>query len=108
LTNATVTGNSGDGVIAGDDRFVVVIKTTVSGDKGVKVEFAPGEVFAGDFNLFGHRSLINARAFDHFTPEPTDITANSNGNRPTRFRVILKTVLANNGGPTRTHGGAFV
>jgi hypothetical protein len=58
---------------------------------------------AANFNLFGHRGLTNAQAFEYFTPGPTDTTATSNGNDPTALADILDTTLANNGGPTRTH-----
>ncbi|HEX2244259.1 MAG TPA: choice-of-anchor Q domain-containing protein [Gammaproteobacteria bacterium] len=58
---------------------------------------------ADRYNLFGHSGETNAQAFARFSPGPTDITATSNGNRPTALANILNPTLANNGGPTRTH-----
>jgi Ca2+-binding RTX toxin-like protein len=60
-------------------------------------------VTAANFNVFGQNGLTNAQAFVNFTPGATDITATSDGNRPTALTGILNTTLANNGGLTRTH-----
>jgi hypothetical protein len=37
------------------------------------------------------------RPFANFTPGPTDITASSNGNRPTTLVKVLNPMRANNG-----------
>jgi hypothetical protein len=60
-------------------------------------------ITATNFNLFGHKEVTNAQAFENFERGPTDITATSNGTDPTLLSDILNTTLANNGGPTRTH-----
>jgi hypothetical protein len=81
-------------------------RTLISGNtaaSGAEIYNQSNLVTAGNFNLFGHSGLTNAQAFENFTPGVTDITATSNGNRPTALTGILNTTLANNGGPTRTH-----
>jgi len=58
---------------------------------------------ADDFNLVGHSGLSNAQAFSGFTPGATDLTATSDGAAPKALGAILDTILADNGGPTKTH-----
>ncbi len=64
---------------------------------------AAGGFNEDDFNLFGHSGLTNSQAFENFTPGPTDITATSDGTTPTALASILRPVLGNHGGPTKTH-----
>ncbi|MCW5200797.1 hypothetical protein VU07_03160, partial [Desulfobulbus sp. F4] len=52
---------------------------------------------ADNYNLFGHNGETNAHAFDGFTPGTKDITATSDGTKPTALDTILSP-LANNGG----------
>jgi hypothetical protein len=106
LTNTTVTGNGFGGVFVHFDGFVTLTRTMISGNTapgGAEVFNDGGSITAVSFNLFGYRGLTNGQAFENFTPGPTDITATSNGNDPTRLDRILNPSLANNGGPTRTH-----
>jgi hypothetical protein len=107
LTNTTVTGNRYGGVHLYEGGTVTLAGAVISGNTGhaggAEVFNDGGSVTAASFNVFGHRGLSNAQAFENFRPGPTDITATSNGNRPTALRRILNTTLANNGGPTRTH-----
>jgi hypothetical protein len=111
LTNCTVTGNSasqGGGIFLNSARATLFMdRTLVAGNlasAGREVFNAANATITGaNFNLFGHSGLTNAQAFVNFTPGGTDITATSNGNRPTRLGRILNTTLANNGGPTKTH-----
>jgi cysteine-rich repeat protein len=62
-----------------------------------------GYVTADNFNLFGHSGITTADAIYGFTPGLTDITATSDGTMPTALTDILDSVLAPNGGPTKTH-----
>jgi hypothetical protein len=80
-------------------------QTLISGNSASEASEVSGSsrTTAANFNLFGHRGLTNAQAFEYFTPGPTDTTATSNGNDPTALANILSTTLANSGGPTRTH-----
>lgn len=55
------------------------------------------------FNLFGHSGLTTAQALVGITRGPRDITATSDGSRPTALTGILDTTLTANGGPTQTH-----
>jgi hypothetical protein len=108
LTHSTITGNSaasGGGLYNGDRTFLK--RTIVSGNSAAVGDeisnYENGTVNAADFNVFGHKGLTNAQAFENFTRGATDINATSNGNKPTTLAKILNTSLANNGGPTRTH-----
>ncbi len=115
LTNSTITRNrSGDrgGGVHNRGVYTVgrvtVTNSIISGNTargaGLELYNELGEVVtAANFNLFGHSGLTSARAFRNFTPGATDITATSNGNRPTKLSNILNTTLADNGGPTKTH-----
>jgi hypothetical protein len=107
VINSTISGNTanrGGGI--SNSCNIRLARTLVSGNAaqfGAEVSAGLGLFAAGNFNLFGHSGLTNAQAFDDFIPGATDITATSNGNRPTALAGILNTTLAHNGGPTRTH-----
>jgi hypothetical protein len=109
ITNSTITRNLSGGRGGGvyNERPLDLNRTLISGNtaSGAGSELYNsnyGSVSAANFNLFGHSGLTNARAFRNFTPGATDITATSNGNRPTALSAVLNTNLANNGGPTDT------
>ncbi|CAK8711733.1 MAG: hypothetical protein CDV28_11545 [Candidatus Electronema aureum] len=63
-----------------------------------------GTVTADGHNLFGHSGETSAQAFSsyNFTPGSSDITATSDGTKPTALAAILSP-LADNGGATKTH-----
>lgn len=114
LTNSTISDNStahdssyGGGVF--NRGTLSLTRTLVSGNtapnRGREI-FNQGVVSASGFNLFGHGGLTINEAFDSSFGFPlvgSDITATSDGADPTPLDWILKTGLANNGGPTRTH-----
>jgi hypothetical protein len=106
ITNSTISGNSGGGVRIFESREFILARTLISGNvasQGREVNNYNGTIIAGNFNLFGHRGITNAQAFENFTPGATDITSTSDGNTPKTLSAILNTNLAKNGGPTRTH-----
>ena len=117
LVNSTLHDNTASNVGGGisNDRqgSVELIHSLVSGNSapsGAEVYDDPDShsVTAGRFNLFGHRGLSSAQAFENFTPGVTDTAATSCGLpymycAPTPLRDIIVTTLADNGGRTRTH-----
>jgi hypothetical protein len=113
ITNSTISGNSAQngGGVFNSNFDLYLNRTLISGNtapSGSEVYNYSGIYFtahieAANFNLFGHSGLTNAQAFRNFTRGVTDISATSNGNRPTALGAILNTTLANNGGPTQTH-----
>lgn len=87
---------------------VVLSRTLISGNSaffGADIfQVDGGVVTANNFNLFGHSTLTKAHALSGFILSgPNDITATSDGIRPTALRSILDLALANNGGRTQTH-----
>ena len=120
LNNSTLTGNSaaraGGGIYnSSSSGGMTLSRSIISGNKAPNCAeidnyskngtTAPYTVDA--FNLIGHRSLTNAKAFGCtdavFTPGASDLIATSDGSRPTPLSRILNTTLADNGGPTLTH-----
>lgn len=128
LNNSTVSGNGGAGVATGRGS-ITLNNSTVSGNAvGVSVYESGvtmhGSVVSGNstyeidegtvpsswhlsFNVLGHSGKTNAEAFNigysgNFEPASTDVTATSDGTRPTALADILSP-LADNGGPTQTH-----
>jgi hypothetical protein len=119
LTNSTVSSNStdassinaydayahGGGIFnLGLDSTVTLSNSLVSGnsaDKGNEVynEYS-GDIYANNYNLFGHSGESNTDAFFGFTPVGTDVDAT--GYDGSALENIL-TPLADNGGPTWTH-----
>jgi hypothetical protein len=83
LQNSLLSGNSAD---AGSEIF--------NGDTGT--------LQADAHNLFGHDGLTTAEALSGFTSNRTDLTATSDGTRPTPLNAILGPLL-DNGGATFTH-----
>ncbi len=118
LTNSTVSGNSagyGDGggirnVSSYGTGSLTLTHSLISGNAAPSgAEIAAINIFGPiippitDLSLFGHSGLSNTQAFVKFTPGVTDITATSDGTKPTALAAILNPTLANNGGPTATH-----
>jgi len=110
LTNGTVSGNTAG--TAGGGLFnygqATLTLSLVSGNTaptGAEIfrDSLGNLVTANNFNLFGHSGLTGAQAFSDFVPGPSDLTATSDGTRPTALTAILSPTLADNGGPTRTH-----
>lgn len=111
VTNSTISGNiasgNGGGVHSGDYGYVTLARALISGNTAISgrkiFNDETATVTAANFNVFGHSGLTKAQALVGVTPSGTDITATSNGNRPTALKRILNITLANNGGPTKTH-----
>jgi len=118
LNNSTVSGNSAGatyGAGGGIFTYYGTIKlnsSIVSGNtaaEGNEVADASllsnnkSVITADSFNLFGHSGETSLQAFaSRFTPGAGDMTATSDGIRPTVLSAILGP-LADNGGPTLTH-----
>jgi hypothetical protein len=111
LTNATVSGNSASywgGGINNDGGTLTLRSTIVSGNSASTVNELSnypsyGPITADSYNVFGHSGEGNANAFYNFTPGSSDVTATSDGTKPTVLSSIVNTTLADNGGPTQTH-----
>jgi hypothetical protein len=85
---------------------VTLRSTIVSGNSAVSIGnelyHESGTITVDSYNLFGHSGKSNAQAFFGFTPGVKDITATSDGTKPTGLDAILNP-LADNGGATQTH-----
>jgi hypothetical protein len=120
LTNSTIIGNSltgaqsaGGGVFSagrnGNVRSDVVLnRTLIAGNNAVIgdeiFQRDGGAVTANSSNLFGHSGVTTANALSGFIlTGASDITATSDGARPTALASILYLNLTNNGGRTLTH-----
>jgi hypothetical protein len=124
LNNSTVSGNGGKGISSGFGSIALKNSTVsgnavgiyaykssvfmqsslVSGNSGFDIENNASSWLEGcGFNVLGHSGKTNAQAFSGmFAPASTDVTATSDGTRPTALAAILSP-LADNGGPTQTH-----
>ncbi|WP_417911850.1 choice-of-anchor Q domain-containing protein [Candidatus Electronema sp. TJ] len=124
LNNSTVSGNGGKGISSGFGSIILKNSTVsgnavgiyaykssvfmqsslVSGNSGFDIENnASSWLEGGGFNVLGHSGKTNAEAFSStFAPNSTDVTATSDGSRPTALAGILSP-LADNGGLTQTH-----
>lgn len=80
-------------------------RSIVSGNADIDVSVLSGGYVTSytTHNLFGDRSKTTAEALNGIRPDPSDITATSDGTQPAERDGILDTVLRNNGGPTKTH-----
>jgi Ca2+-binding RTX toxin-like protein len=119
LVSSTVSGNKaafGGGVdisTGGHDLsrvYTTLSRTLIAGNTGVVLPTGGGfvEISGGftsyDYNVLGHSGFTTSQAFRNvLTLKPHDITATSNGIKPTALNAILDTTLKNNGGPTLTH-----
>jgi uncharacterized repeat protein (TIGR01451 family) len=115
VTDSTIFGNSVPRIGGGVFNYgtLTLSRTLISGNtslqnQGMEVgSYSP--ISINGFNLFGHSGLVNTGlALFNVTPGPTDIIATPicpTGPNcvPTALTAILDTILANNGGPTRTH-----
>jgi Ca2+-binding RTX toxin-like protein len=109
LTNSTVSGNSasasGGGLFNRFGSTLTLTHSLLSGNtaySGAEV-YTVAAVTANNFNLFGHSGLTTAEALVGFSPGASDFTATSDSTTPKALGAILNTILANNGGPTKTH-----
>jgi hypothetical protein len=98
----TGTGRLGDGIYMSDGGTVILRSSVVSGNFGREVFALEGTVIADSYNVFGHSGKSNANAFLGFTPGAKDVTATSDGTKPTALDAILSP-LADNGGTTMTY-----
>ncbi len=118
LNNSTLTGNSTSVGVGGGIAFysgtMDLNKSIISGNsapsQGEIFRYAnEGTIYVNNHNVFGHSGETNGDAFSgFFMPGATDINATSDGNGssidiPTALANILNPILANNGGPTKTH-----
>lgn len=107
VQNSTLSGNTAQ-TGGGLENFgtATLQNSLLSGNSAA----AGSEIFNGDtgtlqadaHNLFGHDGLTTAEALSGFTSGLTDLTATSDGTRPTPLNAILGPLL-DNGGPTFTH-----
>jgi len=115
LTNSTVTGNVsvGDGgaIFASGAQQVSMRNSLITGNSagsfslGNELYLFSNRIVTLRNNLLGDSSQTSAVAFYGSPQPPSTINtiATSNGNTPTPLASILAP-LANNGGPTQTHG----
>jgi hypothetical protein len=107
VTNSTISGNSanGDGggfyIIANEVKLTNTIVAGNSASKGSEITVNEGSISVNANDLLGSAALTDAQAFVGFTPGASDITATSDGTRPTPLGNILGT-LGNYGGLTQT------
>jgi len=114
LTSSTVSRNSaasfysyfssdgGGGGIRNHADGIILRSSIISGNTASSGNEIMGAVTAACYNLFGHDGESSSQAFSGFTPGSSDVTATSDGTKPTALAAILSP-LANNGGPTQTH-----
>lgn len=117
LINATISDNTaaeGGGILHSLGTLNLV-NTVVSGNHTTSIS-GPGKEIRRDAgatggtpvagnqynNLLGDSSITTAQALSGFTTTVSDITATSDGSKPTSLNMILRP-LAKNGGPTKTH-----
>lgn len=81
---------------------VILRSSIVSGNIGRELATWEGTIIADSYNVLGHSGESNTEAFYNFTPGSNDLTATSDGIKPTALTAILSP-LADNGGPTLTH-----
>ena len=133
LTNSTVSANSGSGIVARGGTVTLLNSTLsdnssfyngggISATTGASVTLlnsmvsgnsAPNtgsEIFAQsdspltlNNSLVGHSGVTLNEALSGYLPNSTNIVATMDGNAPTPLADILSP-LADNGGPTQTHG----
>jgi hypothetical protein len=117
LNNSTVSENRSTGICMaagyeGVGRAVggifnsgtITLKSSiVSGNIGQEItSLDSGIIIADSWNVFGHSDESNEWAFSGFTPGSKDITATSDGTKPTALASILSP-LAANGGASMIH-----
>lgn len=122
LKSTTISGNSavyyGAGIMSDggwtvrnqiDLRDSIISGNTGQGGQEICVyNLLNTDVYADNFNLFGHSGETSEQAFESadmtcegFTPGASDLTATSDGTVPTALAALIKP-LADNGGPTKT------
>ena len=101
IINSTITGNSAasGGGIADASNAITMERNLVAGNDAT----AEGKEITGSmhkainrYNLWGHDGETNEEAFSFFPPDPTDITATSDGSHPTALVNIIDRNLAFN------------
>jgi len=109
LLNSTITGNQatlfGGGVEVASYSIVSLSNTIIAGNSAPSrydIFVSPDSYLVNNgFNLIGDSSLTNDQSFS-IALNPNDITATSDGSKPTALSSIIE-ALADNGGPTATH-----
>jgi len=111
LINSTVSNNSANSQAGGIAVFgfssFSLVNSIIAGNRAplsaeVLDILNSTTITADANNLFGDNANNNFQAFTGFTPGSRDISATSDGSRPTAIGSILGE-LANNGGTTQTH-----
>ena len=111
LLNSTLSDNSsfynGGGISATTRASVTLLNSMVSGNSAPNTG---SEIFAQsdspltlNNSLVGHSGVTLNEALSGYLPNSTNIVATMDGNAPTPLADILSP-LADNGGPTQTHG----
>lgn len=120
LTNVTIAGNSATGTncvsggglyvsAAGGASQVVLQNTIISGNTATSLgkelfrESNAVLLTVNDNNLIGHSGETSAEAILYAPPGASDITATSNGTKPTALTAIFRDVV--NGVPTLSYNG---
>ncbi len=117
LNNSTISGNGtaglcmsagyeglGSSSIGGifNSGTITLKNSIVSGNLGHEIASDNGIITADSWNVFGHNNESNENAFYGFTPGGKDVTATSDGTKPTALANIFSP-LAANGGATLTY-----
>ncbi|MCW5201014.1 thrombospondin type 3 repeat-containing protein [Desulfobulbus sp. F4] len=112
LNSSTVSGNrvtmmcgsggegSGNAASSGagirNSGTITLQNSIVSGNRfGELASLDSGIIIADSYNVFGHGDESNVNAFYGFTPGSKDITATSDGTKPTALASILSPLAAN-------------
>jgi hypothetical protein len=111
VISSTISDNSaslGGGIYYSGTGTIMLTSSIVSGNSAsIGNELyrynGNGTTITDSYNLFGHSGETSAQAFFDFTPGAKDVTATSDGTKPTALVAILNPTLADNSGPTQTH-----
>lgn len=108
VSNVTIFGNhaKNGGGIYNNGGSIHLSHTLITGNRADvlsnEIVVSQGSV-SGSHNLIGYNDETNRQAFSGFVPDISDITATSDGTRPSPIASILNSTLAANSGLTPTH-----
>ncbi|WP_417909515.1 choice-of-anchor Q domain-containing protein [Candidatus Electronema sp. PJ] len=88
-------GSGGGGIYVSGGGIAILRSSIVSGNFGREILIWEGTIIADSHNVFGHSDKSNEDAFYGFTPGSKDITATSDGTKPTALASILSPLAAN-------------
>lgn len=92
----------GVGIYVSGGGTAILRSSVITGNFRGEIFVWEGTITADSYNVFGHSGKSNANAFYGFTPGAKDVTATSDGTKPTVLAAILSP-LADNGGATQTY-----